>query len=272
MSSSTSIDSTAARTRARRVLEREVLARAQRALRHPADASPRSRGRRPAGRRRRRSARRGPTSRSSASWTVTESGGVAASSGPSNVSTRGHGRARAARQHDDLVARAAACRPRPGRRSGARAAAGVLRPDHPLHRQPQRPLAAVRRRRRPASRCSSSGGPSYQRAVAAARRRCRRAARRSGTRARPRRRAAPASAANSRLDLAEAPLVPVDEVHLVHRGDEVADAEQRRERGVAARLLDDPVAGVDQDHREVRGRGARDHVARVALVARACRR
>ena len=33
-----------------------------------------------------------------------------------------------------------------------------------------------------------------------------------------------------------------------------------------------PLPGVDQDHRQVRGRGARDHVARVALVARACRR
>ena len=70
------------------------------------------------------------------------------------------------------------------------------------------------------------------------------------------------------LDLAEARLVPVDEVHLVDRGDEVVDAEQARQRGVAARLLDDAVAGVDQDHREVRRRRARDHVARVALVAR----
>ena len=37
---------------------------------------------------------------------------------------------------------------------------------------------------------------------------------------------------------------------------------------MAARLLDDAVARVDQDHRELRRRGARDHVARVALVAR----
>ena len=36
---------------------------------------------------------------------------------------------------------------------------------------------------------------------------------------------------------------------------------------VAARLLGQPAAGVDQDHREVGGRGARDHVARVLRVA-----
>jgi hypothetical protein len=70
------------------------------------------------------------------------------------------------------------------------------------------------------------------------------------------------------LDRAEALLVPVDEVHLVDRRDHVADAEQRRQAGMAARLFDDPVAGVDQDHRHLRGRRARDHVARVALVAR----
>src|SRR6059036_1959727 len=38
---------------------------------------------------------------------------------------------------------------------------------------------------------------------------------------------------------------------------------QRREEGVAARLLEDAPAGVDEDEREVGGRRARDHVARV---------
>jgi hypothetical protein len=69
-----------------------------------------------------------------------------------------------------------------------------------------------------------------------------------------------------RLDRPEALLAPVDQVHLVHRGDQMADAEQGRERRVAARLLHEPVAGVDQDDRELRRGGARDHVARVALV------
>ena len=62
-------------------------------------------------------------------------------------------------------------------------------------------------------------------------------------------------------------LVPVDEVHLVHARDQVADAEQRGDRGVPARLLDDPVARVDEHERRVGGRGAGDHVARVADVA-----
>ena len=70
------------------------------------------------------------------------------------------------------------------------------------------------------------------------------------------------------LDLAEARLVELDEVHLVHAGDQVADAEQRRDRGVPARLLDDPGARVDEHERGVGRRGARDHVARVADVAR----
>ena len=39
------------------------------------------------------------------------------------------------------------------------------------------------------------------------------------------------------------------------------------ESGVAARLLRDAARGVDQDHREVGGAGAGDHVARVLLVA-----
>ena len=70
------------------------------------------------------------------------------------------------------------------------------------------------------------------------------------------------------LDGAEAGLVPVDQVHLVHAADDVADAEQRGQVGVAARLLDDAVAGVDQHDGDVGGAGPGDHVARVADVAR----
>ena len=62
-------------------------------------------------------------------------------------------------------------------------------------------------------------------------------------------------------------LVVVDEVHLVDAQHEVRDAEQRREERVAPRLLDDAVAGVDEDQREVGGRRAGDHVARVLDVA-----
>ena len=47
-----------------------------------------------------------------------------------------------------------------------------------------------------------------------------------------------------------------------------ADAEQRRDRGVAAGLLDHALARVDQHDRHLGGRGAGDHVARVLLVPR----
>ena len=68
-------------------------------------------------------------------------------------------------------------------------------------------------------------------------------------------------------DLGEPILAPVDEVHLVDREDEVLDAEQCRECGVAERLLAKAVAGVDEDDRDVGGGRTRDHVARVLHVA-----
>ena len=71
------------------------------------------------------------------------------------------------------------------------------------------------------------------------------------------------------VDLVEHLLVVADEVHLVDRDDDVADAEQRDDVGVAARLHLHAARGVDQDDREVAGRGAGRHVARVLLVARA---
>ena len=45
-------------------------------------------------------------------------------------------------------------------------------------------------------------------------------------------------------------------------------AEQAGQGGVPAGLLDHPLAGVDEHQREVGGRGAGDHVARVLHVAR----
>ena len=55
----------------------------------------------------------------------------------------------------------------------------------------------------------------------------------------------------------------VDQVHLVDRDDEVRDAEQVRERRVAARLRDDAVARVDQQDRELRGADAAVTMLRV---------
>jgi hypothetical protein len=62
-------------------------------------------------------------------------------------------------------------------------------------------------------------------------------------------------------------LVPADQVHLVDRQHHVADAQQLDEIGVAAGLGQHALAGVDQDHGRVGGRGAGDHVAGVLLVA-----
>ena len=73
------------------------------------------------------------------------------------------------------------------------------------------------------------------------------------------------------LDLAEALLGEAREIHLVHRDDDVRDAEDRRQIRVAARLLDHALARVDEDDRHVRSRGARDHVARVLDVPRRIR-
>ena len=60
----------------------------------------------------------------------------------------------------------------------------------------------------------------------------------------------------------------VHQVHLVDRQHDVTDAEQRDDVAVATRLREHALARVDQDHGDVRGRRARDHVARVLLVPR----
>ena len=70
---------------------------------------------------------------------------------------------------------------------------------------------------------------------------------------------------------AEDLLVEFDEVHLVDGDDDVPDAEQRHEVGMAASLDLHAARGVDQDDREVRGRCAGRHVPRVLLVSRAVR-
>ena len=68
-------------------------------------------------------------------------------------------------------------------------------------------------------------------------------------------------------DLLEALLVVVDEVHLVDAQHEVRHLQQRRDHRVPARLLEHALAGVDEHEREVGGRRAGDHVARVLHVA-----
>ena len=73
--------------------------------------------------------------------------------------------------------------------------------------------------------------------------------------------------ASSSRDLVEALLRELDEIHLVDGVDDVRQLEHRGDVGVAARLLDHALARVDEDDRDVGGRGAGDHVARVLHVA-----
>ena len=68
-------------------------------------------------------------------------------------------------------------------------------------------------------------------------------------------------------DPREHPLVEVDQVHLVHAHHEMRDAQQRADERMAPGLREHPLARVDQHDRQIGGRGAGDHVARVLLVA-----
>mgnify|MGYP006932316593 CR=1 FL=1 len=64
-----------------------------------------------------------------------------------------------------------------------------------------------------------------------------------------------------RLDLVESLLGVADEVDFVHREDDGAHAEELGHGEVAHRLLDDAVAGVDEEHDNLRGGHAGDGVA-----------
>ena len=77
-----------------------------------------------------------------------------------------------------------------------------------------------------------------------------------------------ANSRNCALTDFEQVLVVADEIHLVDAHDEVRDAQQRRDERVALGLLDHAVARVDEHERQVGGRRAGDHVARVLHVAR----
>ncbi len=68
-------------------------------------------------------------------------------------------------------------------------------------------------------------------------------------------------------DLVEALLRPVHQIHLVDAQHQVRHAEQARQERVTAGLLQDSLAGVDENERQIGGRGAGDHVAGVLLVA-----
>ena len=76
-----------------------------------------------------------------------------------------------------------------------------------------------------------------------------------------------AKAAKSQTIRSKTALSQPTKVDLVDRDDDVADAEQRADRGVALGLDQHALPGVDHQHGEVGGRGAGRHVAGVLLVA-----
>ncbi len=63
-------------------------------------------------------------------------------------------------------------------------------------------------------------------------------------------------------------LAVVDQVHLVHRDDDLLEPEEREEEAVAAGLLAQAFLGVDQEDGGVGAGGAGDHVLEEFLVAR----
>ena len=72
-------------------------------------------------------------------------------------------------------------------------------------------------------------------------------------------------------DAIEHLLAELHQVHLVHCHHELLDAEQARDKAVAAGLIQHPLAGVDQDDGQIAGGGAGGHVAGVLLMARGVR-
>ena len=66
-------------------------------------------------------------------------------------------------------------------------------------------------------------------------------------------------------------LAVIHEVHLVDRHENIRNSKQRRDVRVPPRLRQNALRRVDQNHREIRGRSAGGHVARVLLVARRIR-
>ena len=117
------------------------------------------------------------------------------------------------------------------------------------------------------SRCSSNVGPRYQSM------RCERATTLSPSRAdigMQTTSLTPSSAAklrNSASIAAKVVLRPADQIHLVDGDDQVAHAQRGDDQAVTPGLPRQPGLRIDQDQREIGGRGAGRHVARVLLVA-----
>src|SRR6266851_764903 len=70
------------------------------------------------------------------------------------------------------------------------------------------------------------------------------------------------------LDLEENILAIPGQIHLVHGGEYVGNAQERSNEGVTPRLREEPFGAVNQNDRQVRRGGARRHVPRVLLMPR----
>ncbi|SLC83512.1 Uncharacterised protein [Mycobacteroides abscessus subsp. massiliense] len=68
------------------------------------------------------------------------------------------------------------------------------------------------------------------------------------------------------FDFVESLRRPVHQIHLVDAQHHVLDAEQRGDERMSPCLLGQPVTGVDENDRQVRGRRPGHHIAGVLLV------
>ena len=191
-------------------------------------------------------------------------GGVERAVGGVDAVDRRGGCRRAARRPRHRRAR---CRPRPGPRSRGSRWTGARRITYCTGMRngasASGPVTGTD------SRCPSSVGPVVPGGVlGAARRRCRRRRRHrdrdDGVVGEAQGAGEPGEVLADRL---ERGLVVVDEVDLVDGQHQPRHPQQREHGGVPAGLLDDPVPGVDQQDRQLRGGRAGDRVAGVLHVA-----
>ena len=205
-------------------------------------------------------------STSSSRRRVTVIGGKASSSSPSNVSIAAIREVAAGRQDDHLVARAEHARRRPGRRSRGSRGARRHRADHPLHREARVEQVAVGRDVHVLEVVEQRRALVPGHVLASGRRRCRRSAREIGMNVMSWISSFAAKSVKSST-IRRRRLVVVDQVHLVDAHDEVRMRSSDAMNACRRDCSSDALARVDEHDREVGGRRAGDHVARVLHVA-----
>ena len=203
---------------------------------------------------------------SSASRTVTDIGGNASSTGPSAVSIAAIGVVKPGRQHHDLVA---GLEHAAGDLAGVAAVVGAPSVDCGRITYCTGNRTSTRLRSEAMCTCSrwcSSDGPSYQGMFAERVTMLSPCSAEIGMTVRSGASSLAANAVNSSAICSKTSCDAVDQVHLVDAQHQVRHPQQRAEERVPAGLLDQALAGVDQDQRQVGGGGAGDHVAGVLDV------